>query len=132
MKRISMDTRFHSGGITTMPIAQTEPWFLLEPEVMEITGRLDDATAPITEEDALLCIRSGARRMVIDGRNLTYVSGAGMRALLTLARVMQRAGGRLVACTLQPQVAEMFAASGFHAIIPVYNDRDEAIAALAG
>jgi len=119
-------------GVETMPVTQRAISFTAEPDVMEISGRLDDGTAPAIEEDALLCIRCGARRMVIDCHDLTYVTGAGMRSLLTVARAMRQADGRLIVCDLQPQVARMFAASGIDAMIPVYAYQSEAIASLAG
>jgi anti-anti-sigma factor len=103
----------------------------IEPEVMEISGRLDDGSAYMVEEDGLLCIESGARRMVLDCEKLSYITGAGMRAFLTLARALQEAGGHLAACNLQPQVADMFDACGYNAIIPIYRDLDEVFAVLA-
>jgi len=114
-----------------MQPASVEPWIPSEPDVMEIEGRLDGHTATTVEEDVRLCIESGARRMVLDCSNLFYISGAGLRTVLTLARAMQIARGRFAVCDLQPQVEEMFAASGLTAVIPVYGSRNDAIAAFA-
>jgi anti-anti-sigma factor len=113
-----------------MPPVFNEPYGPSEPDVMEIAGRLDDGTASNVEEDIRLCIESGARRMVLDCRDLSYISGAGLHTVLDLARMMQAAEGRLVLCGLQPQVEEMLEVSGFDAIIPVYKNRGEAIVAL--
>jgi anti-anti-sigma factor len=115
-----------------MPPTTAQPWFLSEPDVMEIEDRLDSNTAGSVEEDALLCIESGARRMVLDCHNVSYVSGAGLRAILSLAHAMQIAQGRFIVCGLQPQVEEMFEAVGLSAFIPVYDDQSAALAALAG
>lgn len=114
-----------------MQTTLAELWSPSEPDVMDISGRLDDGTAPHVEEDALLCIGSGTRRMVLNCGELNYITGAGMRALLTLARAMEATDGRLAICGLQPQIEEMFAITGFGAIIPVYGDSIEAGAALA-
>lgn len=114
-----------------MQTALATHWSPSEADVMEITGRLDDGTAHAVGEDVRLCIESGARRMVLDCRDLTYISGAGLRAMLDMARAMQDAEGRLVVCDLQPQVEEMFEACGFNAFIPVYGDQSDAVAALA-
>jgi anti-anti-sigma factor len=104
---------------------------VLEPEVMEIEGRLDAGSAFDVEEDARLCIQSGARNMVFDCRRLGYISGAGLRAILTVAREMKLAGGKFVVCGLQPQVREMFDASGLNDLIPSYGNPGEAAEALA-
>jgi anti-anti-sigma factor len=114
-----------------MPSAVAESWIPSEPDVMDIEGRLDSGTAPIVEEDVLLCIQSGARRMVLDCGSLFYISGAGLRTILTLARAMQKAGGSFAVCGLQPHIQEMFAGCGFEAFITVYRSRSDALAALA-
>ncbi|MGE3623362.1 MAG: STAS domain-containing protein [Bdellovibrionales bacterium] len=111
--------------------ALAETWTPSGPDVMDITGRLDDGTSPLIEEDALLCIQSGARRMILDCRDLHYITGAGTRALIAIARAMQQAEGTLAVCHLQPQVEAMFRATGIDRIIPVFADQDEATAALA-
>lgn len=98
-----------------------------EPGVMEITRYLDSASAREVEEDVSLCIQSGAREMVLDCSKLHYITGAGMRAILAMARDMQAVQGRLAVCNLQPQVHEMFEACGYNRLIPVYGDRDEAV-----
>jgi stage II sporulation protein AA (anti-sigma F factor antagonist) len=115
-----------------MQSALAEVWTPFEPDVMDIAGRLDDGTAPMLAEDALLCIQSGSRRMVLDCSNLTYITACGLRAILTVAREMKAADGSLAICELQPQVEEIFQVTGFDGLIPVYKDRTEAIVALAG
>jgi len=112
-------------------VRANDDWAMLEPEVMEIDGRLDNGTAPDVEEDARLCIQSGARNMVFDCRRLTYMSGAGLRVLLSLAREMKMAGGKFAVCGLQPQVKEMFEAAGLNAVIPAYSNPGEATVARA-
>lgn len=114
-----------------MATALAEAWVPTEPDVMEVIGRLDDGAAARVEEDVLLCIQSGARRMLLDCRDVPYITGAGLRAILAMARVMQKAGGLFGVCDLQPQVDAMFAASGFDQVIPVFGNQREAIAAFA-
>ena len=106
-----------------------EAWVPTEPDVMEVTGRLDDSAAARVEEDVLLCIQSGSRRMVLDCRDVPYATASGMRAILAMARAMRKAGGLFGVCELQPQVDAMFVANGFDQIIPVFSNQKEAIAA---
>ena len=106
-------------------------WNASEPDIMEISGRLDADTALIVEEDALLCIRSGAREMLLDCSGLESVTGAGMQTLLRLAREMRAARGKLAVCNLRPQVKEMFDVCGIENMIAIYEDRATARAALA-
>jgi anti-anti-sigma factor len=103
---------------------------VLEPEIMEVSGYLDSNTAPDLEEDVMLCIQSGAREMILDCTNLGYITGAGMRAMLTMTRTMRAVEGRFAVCGLQPQVKAMLEACGYDSIIPIYDSRNEAIAAV--
>ncbi len=100
------------------------------PEIMEVSGYLDSNTAPQVEEDVMLCIQSGAREMILDCAKLNYITGAGMRAMLTMSRAMQAVEGRFGVCALQPQVKAMLEACGYDRIIPLYESRDDAIATI--
>jgi len=100
------------------------------PEIMEVMGYLDSNTAPQIEEDVMLCIQSGSREMILDCARLNYITGAGMRAMLTMSRAMRAVEGRFGVCGLQPQVKAMLEACGYDRIIPIYESRDEAVTTL--
>src|ERR1700689_5312525 len=100
------------------------------PEIMEVMGYLDSNTAPQIEEDVMLCIQSGAREMILDCARLNYITGAGMRAILTMSRAMKAVEGRFGVCGLQPQVKAMLEACGYDRVVPIYENRDEAIATI--
>ena len=64
----------------------------------------------------------------IDCAALDYVSSAGLRAVLLVARAAQRAHVPFALCGLQPAVREVFDLSGFSRIIVVAPDRATALA----
>jgi stage II sporulation protein AA (anti-sigma F factor antagonist) len=109
-----------------MSVIQSGTWRLAEPEIMELSGRLDSGTASEIEENILLCIRSGARDMIIDCDEVTYITGTGMQSLLRVAREMQAVRGKIAVCNLQPQVREVFDFCGLESLIPVYDTMAEA------
>ena len=104
-----------------MPVLHNEAWNVAEPEIMELSGRLDSGTAPEIEESALLCIRSGARDMILDCANVSYITGTGMQTLLRVAREMQAVRGKLAVCNLQPPVREVFDFCGLDSMISVFD-----------
>jgi anti-anti-sigma factor len=53
-------------------------------------------------------IRAQASRVVLDFRNVEYLSSAGFRPLLSLRRHLHEKGGSMVLCGLAPEVAEVF------------------------
>lgn len=102
---------------------------LAEPEIVRLMGRIDSMTSPEIEEDVLLSIRSGARDMILDCEEVTYITGTGVQTLLRLARRMQEARGKLVVCNLHQR--EIFDYCGLDSVIPVYESIDEARVSLA-
>jgi len=94
------------------------------------SGRLDTAAAPAFEHELAAATQSGTGRLLIDLENLVYVGSAGLRVFLMAAKRARAKGGRIALCGLRPQVAEVFDISGFGVIVPVYADRESALAAL--
>jgi anti-sigma B factor antagonist/stage II sporulation protein AA (anti-sigma F factor antagonist) len=93
-------------------------------------GRLDTSAAPAFERDMVTATQSDSVSLLIDLRELVYVSSAGLRVILMAAKRVRAKGGRIALCGLQPQVAEVFEISGFGAIVPIHADRESALAAL--
>ena len=112
-----------------MPALHSEAWSISEPEIMKLCGRLDSMSAPAMEEDVLLCIQSGARDMILDCNDVTYITGTGLQSLIRVAREMQAARGKLALCNLHQR--EVFDFCDVESIIPVYDTLSEARSALA-
>ena len=83
--------------------------------VVVLNGRLDFEAAESTGQqlNALLSRPEGVHAIVIDGSGLTYVSSAGLRVFLTLAKDAKAAAVPLVVAALHPSAAEVFEISGF-------------------
>ena len=96
-------------------------------------GRLDFDAAPGFQQ-AVERVLGGAGKapsaVIIDGGALEYVSSAGLRAILLLARAAQRTGSAFALCSLQPAVREVFELSGFSQIMAIHPDRETARARL--
>lgn len=80
--------------------------------VATITGRIDAYTAPEVEER--LIERAGAGdHLVIDLAHCDYISSAGLRVLITLAKKALQGGFQMRLCGLQEPVLEVFEIAGF-------------------
>ena len=73
-------------------------------------------------------IGDSARSVVLDFANLTYISSAGLRAILLIAKSLGAKKGELVLCNLSKRIAEVFSISGFDKILSIYATREEALA----
>ncbi len=99
--------------------------------VVSLAGRIDAATAPEVNRMVRQAMGDGGKQIVVELRDVTFLSSSGLRALLLLSRELRRAGGDLVLCALQPQVAEVFHLTGFDKIFQLHHTREEAAAGFA-
>ncbi len=98
--------------------------------LVELDGRLNSTTSSRLEKQIKAWVRSGSQKLLFDCENLSYISSAGLRVLLTGAKLVQKKQGQLVLCKLSPNVREVFEVSGFIDIIGVYDDLSQATQAL--
>ena len=90
-------------------------------------GRLDAGGAPEFEARCKALLQEGAKRLLLDLAKVDYVSSAGLRSLLVLAKAVQSAGGALALCRLAPAVRDVMTISGFDNILPLAADRAAAL-----
>ncbi len=100
--------------------------------VVSIGGRLDGAGAPEVEAHCRGLIDGGEVRQLLDLAEVAYISSAGLRSLLVVAKRIKAAGGVLVLCSLTPMVREVMEISGFDKILTLAADRDAALALFGG
>ncbi|HEB78061.1 MAG TPA: anti-sigma factor antagonist [Methylothermaceae bacterium] len=94
--------------------------------VLQPSGRLDATTAPDLE--AHYHAMEGEEAVILDCTGLDYVSSAGLRVVLVLAKGCLAASRPFLVCGLQPQVEEIFRLAGFHHILAIRRDLGEALA----
>ena len=95
--------------------------------VLEVNGRLDAVTSPKLEEEGLAWIDRGETAMVVDLGGVDYISSAGLRTILILARKLNDLGGKIRFCGLKGMVREVFSISGFNSLFPVFPSLTEAL-----
>lgn len=95
--------------------------------VVAVSGRLDAATAQTLEKNCADLISEGGRKFILDLSALEYVSSAGLRSVLSVAKKLKTVGGSLVLCGLSGLVKDVFSISGFDSFFPVYESIESAI-----
>ena len=96
--------------------------------IVSIEGQINSANATAMEAQVQAIIDGGARGLVFDFSALDYISSAGLRMVLVVAKRLKQEGGLLVLCSMQPHVREVFDISGFLAILNVEPTRTEDLA----
>jgi anti-anti-sigma factor len=88
--------------------------------VVSVTGRMDAISAPEFEQNLMGLIDSGHTTVVIDCGDLVYITSAGLRSILTIAKALKGTGGTLKISALKDVVKKVYEISGFGAIIPTF------------
>ena len=93
-------------------------------------GRVDGTNARDFEDALQATISENDHVLILDFEALSYISSAGLRVILLVAKTLQSRGGKCMVCSLSDSIKEVFEISGFDKIIPTYTSRSEALAAL--
>lgn len=101
-----------------------------EVTVLEVKGRIDSTTAPVLGEKLTGALATPQRRLVLDLRQLEYISSAGFRVLLLAAKRAEEAGSRFVLCSVSGKVRQLFDLGGFLDLFPISASREEGIVAV--
>lgn len=96
---------------------------------VDIVGRLDTETSDHASDELGRIVDSGNNRIVLNLDGLEYVSSAGLRVILKVAKVLQAAQGEMKICHAKGLVKEVMDISGFNQILSVYDTEDDALAA---
>ena len=98
--------------------------------LVSIKGRCYSSDAQAVEDGLAAALGGGTRQLAVDMTELDYISSAGLRVLLKLAKQIQRGKGKVVLFGLRPNVREVFSISAFDRIFSIHNDRAAAVAAM--
>jgi anti-sigma B factor antagonist len=82
-----------------------------------LTGRLDTTTSPQLEAEFKKSI-DGVDYLILDFKNLEYLSSAGLRVLLTAQKVMNKQG-KMVIRNVNDTISEVFEITGFADILTI-------------
>ena len=96
--------------------------------VLTPQGRIDGSNAPALEAALLAAIEPAPPRVVLDLAQVDYISSAGLRMVVLVSKRLKQRGGKLVLCSLQALVQEVFVVSGLVGMIAIAPGRSEALA----
>lgn len=93
--------------------------------VVNIKGRLDATTAPELDKYMGDVIDQGSLKIVFNLTDLEYVSSAGLRIFLVVAKKLKGLSGELSLAGLTGNIKEVVEISGFPSILPCYDTMDD-------
>lgn len=95
--------------------------------VVSVSGRIDAVTAPDFEKNLSESIVAGEKTFLIKMNQLEYISSAGLRSILAIAKVLKTKEGKMVFSELHGPVKDVFKISGFGSIFTIYDTEEEAL-----
>ena len=98
--------------------------------VLTPEGRIDGSNSADFQSAVMERIDEGSESILLDFAGISYISSAGLRAVLILAKKLNQVSGRFALCSMQKSVQSVFEVSGFVKIIDVHPGREEALAAM--
>jgi anti-anti-sigma factor len=98
--------------------------------VVEPYGRLDSATAEEFGDRLLALVEAGCRSLLVDLKNIAFISSAGFRALLIANRATAERQGRLALCGVIGEVKRLFDIGNFTGEILICPTQAEGIGKL--
>jgi anti-sigma B factor antagonist len=96
--------------------------------VIDFSGNLDTNTSPMAETEVNGLISSGKNKILFNFKDLNFISSSGLRVLLATAKKLKTTGGKMMVCSLNDTVQEVFDISGFASILSLASDEQEALA----
>ena len=81
--------------------------------VVEAYGRLDSTTAKEFGDRLIALVKAGRNSIVVDLKNIAYISSAGFRVLLIANRATAEKQGKLALCGVIGEVRRLFEIGSF-------------------
>lgn len=75
---------------------------------VSISGSLDSNTAPELQQSIDAGIDESVRTIIIDFKDLDFISSAGLRVIFKTKKLMASCNGKLYLINLQPQIKKVF------------------------
>lgn len=94
--------------------------------VVRLKGRMDALSAQSFEQ-RLRPLEGADLIVVVDMDELEYISSAGLRSILAVAKKIQAGGGQIRFCNVKGLVDEIFRCANLASIVPIYKSWKDAM-----
>src|SRR5262245_60749877 len=98
--------------------------------VLEAHGRLDSTTGPQLRDRLITLTQAGRSAIVVDLKNVTYITSAGFQALLIANRATADNQGKLALCGVIGDVKRLFEISSLTELFLICQTQAEGITKL--
>lgn len=104
-----------------------DAWESADCRIFNLSGYIDAHTVIEFEKAVNKAIQDGMKSAVLDVSGLSYISSAGIGAMMGLARKLSQSGGDLVLLNPTQKVYAILDGLGFTKIFKIAKDEEEAL-----
>ena len=97
--------------------------------ILKADGGLDSSNAESFVEKLGTLVDSGARKVILDGTRLNYISSYGIAVLVRVHKKLSERGGDVKLAALDSRVARLISLVGLESVFAIYPTVDDARAA---
>lgn len=97
--------------------------------ILKADGGVDSSNAESFVEKLGTLVDSGARKVILDGTRLHYISSYGIAVLVRVHKKLSERGGDVKLAALDSRVARLIALVGLESVFAIYPTVDDARAA---
>lgn len=98
--------------------------------MVDMTGRLDSSVSGQVMDRLNEIVNAGATRLIVNLKQVTYISSAGLRGILVAAKLIKSSNGEMRLCQPNDLVRKILEESGFANLVRIDDRESESIAAL--
>lgn len=95
--------------------------------IFSIHGRLDSNTSAELDKRILLSLDNGAKHIIMECKQMDYITSAGLRIVVKTAKKMKSGSGQFILCAMADYVREIFEIAGFDRFLPIVPTLDDAL-----
>jgi len=95
-------------------------------DIVSLIGRLDGNTASSVKDETMEKLNENTN-LIINMKDCEYVSSAGLRVLMIIAKTLKSKGGNGVLVEMNEEVGDVMEMTGFGNIFRSFNTIDEAL-----
>lgn len=96
-------------------------------KIFRLKGWLDSNTAQGLEDELFRAISDGSKKIIVDLENIDYISSAGLRIVIKANRALLREDGRVILCSMQSYIREIFKTTGIDNFVPILDTMGQAL-----
>lgn len=96
-------------------------------KIISLDGKMDAISAPEFEDKMGEWLEQGETSFIINLGGVNYMSSAGLRSILIVAKKLKEREGKLIFVNPREEVQKIFRISGFSSMIPTYESLEAAL-----